>query len=117
MATLKDDPDAITYPAAQSMPNGASVAIELPDTDDVRELAKAATPLAIKALVDILRDPDAKDSSIIAAANSLLDRAHGKAHQSASISAHMQLTVVCAIHHTPNSLIDVTPNSQADVVN
>ena len=78
--------------------------ITLPDTDDVRELAKAATVYAVKALVDIVTDDNAAAGVKIAAATALLDRAHGKAHQSTTVNGSMSLTVVCAIPHTPNSI-------------
>jgi hypothetical protein len=77
--------------------------IDLPESDDVRELAKAATPDAIKALIAIVRDPKTPANARIAASTALLDRAHGKPHQAATISGNMQLTVVCAIPAPPNS--------------
>ena len=51
----------------------------LPASDNVQTLAKAATVHAIQALVDIISDDHAPAASRIAAANALLDRAHGKA--------------------------------------
>lgn len=77
--------------AAKVMPKPASKpalpAVALPDTEDVRELARAATPQAIRALVEIVQDDDASASSRIAAASALLDRAHGKPHQSMDLLA------------------------------
>jgi hypothetical protein len=48
-------------------------------SDEMRELLKAATPRAIKALIDCLDDPDGRTR--IQAANSLLDRLYGKPSQ------------------------------------
>lgn len=64
-----------------------SNAVVLPDSDDVRELARAATPQAIKALIEIVQDSDASYGARISAASALLDRAHGKPHQSVDMQA------------------------------
>lgn len=42
----------------------------------VRELAQASTEIAVKTLIEALQDPDGRVR--VAAANSLLDRGHGK---------------------------------------
>lgn len=61
--------------------------VQLPDSDDVRELARAATPQAIRALVAIVQDDEASPNARISAASALLDRAHGKPHQSVDMTA------------------------------
>lgn len=64
-----------------------SNAVVLPDSEDVRELARAATPQAIRALIEIVQDSDASYGARISAASALLDRAHGKPHQSVDMQA------------------------------
>jgi hypothetical protein len=48
---------------------------------DIRELAQAHTPAAIKTLVEVMTDNQAPHSARVMAANALLDRGHGKAPQ------------------------------------
>jgi|SRR6266576_352471 hypothetical protein len=57
---------------------------------DVRELARAHTASAMKALVQIVEDEGAPPAARVAAANSLLDRGYGKpeAKIDANISRH-----------------------------
>lgn len=62
---------------------------ELPDTDDIALLAKAAVPSAIRALVDIIDDPGSGARQRIAASSVILDRAFGKAHQSTTVNANV----------------------------
>lgn len=45
------------------------------------DTARQHTELAVQALVDVIRDADSKGSEVVAAANALLDRAHGKPMQ------------------------------------
>jgi hypothetical protein len=45
------------------------------------EIARRHTATAIAALVDVLHDADSKGSEVVAAANALLDRGHGKPTQ------------------------------------
>jgi hypothetical protein len=91
-------------PIAIATNHARNAAIALPDTDDVRELARAATPQAIRALVEIVQDDDATDNARIAAATALLDRAHGKPHQSTTIQGGMTFNLICAIPSPPNSV-------------
>lgn len=51
------------------------------DKHSADRLARAYTTEAISALVDVMRDPLAKGSERVAAANAILDRGHGKATQ------------------------------------
>lgn len=81
-----------------------SAAVALPETDDVRELARAATPVAVRALVEIVGDEGASASARISAATALLDRGHGKPHQSHEVTGSMSITVQCAIPAPPNSI-------------
>ncbi len=92
-----------TAPNVQNAPQMAITAWKPPETDDVKELALSAAPLAIKSIVSVMQSPSAKNSDILHAANSILDRAHGKAAQETVVKGDMKLTVVCAIPFTPNS--------------
>lgn len=44
----------------------------------IAELAKEIAPEALEALARVMRDPDQTGSAVVAAANSILDRAYGK---------------------------------------
>jgi hypothetical protein len=48
---------------------------------EVREMARAAAPDAIAALIDIMRDTNAPPPARVSAANSILDRGYGKPAQ------------------------------------
>jgi Family of unknown function (DUF5681) len=51
---------------------------------ELKELAKAHTTAAIRALVDVMKSKKSPAAARVAAASALLDRGHGKPHQSAS---------------------------------
>lgn len=53
----------------------------LPDTDDIKELCKAATPAAVRALYGLVLDSKVAAASRIAAATALMDRGYGKPGQ------------------------------------
>ena len=53
--------------------------------EDIAALARAHTADAIAALVSIAENPKANDSARISAANSLLDRGHGKPPQAVAV--------------------------------
>jgi hypothetical protein len=59
---------------------------------EVRELAKTYTVEAIETLAAIMRDTSANPGSRVAAANSLLDRGHGKAPQTYEVANYDVLT-------------------------
>jgi hypothetical protein len=101
MAIVSDE--KLDKPATITAKSLIKPKIELPETDDVRELAKAATPASVRALADIVMDNSASPQARIAAATALLDRGHGKPHQSQTIEGTMSLIVQCAIPSTPNS--------------
>jgi hypothetical protein len=48
---------------------------------EIREMARAASPAALQALVDIVNDRDSPPPARVSAANSILDRAYGKPAQ------------------------------------
>jgi hypothetical protein len=50
-------------------------------TASVRDVAKEYTPDAIATLVEVMQDKMAPSAARVSAANSILDRAHGKAPQ------------------------------------
>ena len=62
---------------------------------DVRDLARECTGDAVDTLKDVMRDPKAPHSARVAAANSLLDRGHGKAvqHIEAEVSVYDSLSL------------------------
>lgn len=80
----------------------AQTVIEWPDTDDIAALAKAATPKLFKKAVELaIASGDARlvrDVAVIAA-----DRAHGKPHQSTTLTADTTINVICNIPFAPNS--------------
>ncbi len=80
--------------------------VSLPDTDNIKELAQAATPAAIRALVNIVVDEDASPTSKIAASTALLDRAHGKPHQAVDLSARVQFNVLPAVTLDDGTAVD-----------
>lgn len=51
---------------------------------ELKELAKAHTPAAIRTLAEIMKSPKAPPAARVAAVQALLDRGHGKPHQSVS---------------------------------
>ena len=60
--------------------------------NDVRLAAKQYTPEALKVLDEIMRDKKAPKAARIMAANSLLDRGHGKPSQSIDVNSETPLT-------------------------
>jgi Family of unknown function (DUF5681) len=51
---------------------------------ELKELATAQTAAAIRALVDVMKSKKSPAAARVAAATALLDRGHGKPHQSTS---------------------------------
>lgn len=66
-------------------------AIDLPETDDIAELCRAATPAAIRRLVDIALTTES-ESVAVAAIKEINDRGWGKAAQ--AIKGDYQFTLV-----------------------
>jgi Family of unknown function (DUF5681) len=60
---------------------------------DIRELARAHTAAAMKALVDIVENKNAPSAARVAAANALLDRAYGKPEAKIEASVTRQTVV------------------------
>lgn len=90
-----------TQPVVASKVRGV---VELPETDDIVELARAATPVAVRALVEIVGDEGVSAAARISAATALLDRGYGKPHQSSSVSGTTTINVAFAIPAPPNSI-------------
>ena len=73
------EPDIATYrdsEKAMIFPNGRP---KIPE--DARAMLKAATPAAVKLLVDTLNNPEEKTETRVKCAETVLDRVYGKANQ------------------------------------
>ena len=57
---------------------------------DLKKLTRTHTREAVAALVEIANDRKAKNADRIVAANSLLDRGHGRPHQSVDLGIELQ---------------------------
>lgn len=74
-------------------------------TSEVKALAQAYTEAALKVLASIMKDKGAGEAARVSAANSLLDRAHGRARQSLDMDATVQTSVSVierVVVHPPN---------------
>lgn len=63
-------------------PPGSPNKVTLP----IREAAQTYSAQAVETLAEVMRDPKAPFLARIAASNSLLDRAHGRPHQSVEVA-------------------------------
>lgn len=63
-----------------------------PIPQDVKDMARALAPEAIKALGSILRDSEAPPAARVSAATAILDRGYGKPAQ--TINANVRRTIV-----------------------
>jgi len=61
-------------------------------TADIREAAQEYSQEALQILISVARNSDS-DAAKVAAANSVLDRAHGKPGQSIELDANVSATV------------------------
>ena len=61
-------------------------------TASIREAAQQYTDEALKTLVDVMGDETAPHAARVAAANSLLDRGHGKPRQESDVDHKGDLT-------------------------
>ena len=61
-------------------------------TASIREAAQQYTDEALKTLVDVMGDETAPHAARVAAANSLLDRGHGKPRQELDVDHKGELT-------------------------
>ena len=61
-------------------------------TASIREAAQQYTDEALKTLVDVMGDETAPPAARVAAANSLLDRGHGKPRQELDVDHKGELT-------------------------
>jgi len=57
-------------------------------TNELKQLAQQYTEKAVETLSEVMTDPEAPAVARIAAANSLLDRGHGKPRQEVELSSH-----------------------------
>ena len=63
---------------------------------DIRSLARSHTESALRVLSSIMNEPSAPHAARVAAANSLIDRGWGRAHQSIEISGDVKHNVIRA---------------------
>lgn len=61
-------------------------------TADIREAAQEYTDEALMVLAEVMRDGDSA-AARVAAANSILDRGHGKPRQSMDVEANVAATI------------------------
>lgn len=71
---------------------------------EIRSLARTHTESALKTLAGIMNQPDAPPAARVSAAQALLDRGWGKAHQTAEIT------------HIRQKAEDLTDNELAGVI-
>lgn len=75
---------------------------------NIKEMADSAAADAMNALHDIATDPDQKPAARVAAANSILDRALGKASIVSEVTVNFN-TIIDQIHRASGRIVDVTP--------
>ena len=61
-----------------------------PTPKEFKDLAESSSVEALETVINILRDPEAKHSDKIKAAEVILDRAYGKAKQSMDLEANVE---------------------------
>lgn len=89
---------------AQARPQDRPLAVKLPDTDDIKALCQAATPAAIRRLVEIAMDEGSSPGIAVAAIKEILDRGHGKAAQEIKGDYQFQLVVHTGVNSGPLEL-------------
>jgi hypothetical protein len=67
---------------------------------EVRELAREHTEAAIRTLVEIMKDGGQDPRARVAAANSILDRGHGKPQQSVNVQTEVRQPETVVLVHT-----------------
>lgn len=85
-------------------PVKAAPVVNLPDTDDIKALCQAATPAAIRRLVEIAMDDGSSPGIAVAAIKEILDRGHGKAAQEIKGDYQFQLVVHTGVNSGPLEL-------------
>lgn len=85
----QDEVDAETRGEPEKQP----IAPLQADLVGIKALADACTPEAVAALRRVLNDPKTPASAIVAAANALLDRAHGKPAQAIDVDNKIEITI------------------------
>lgn len=71
--------------------------IQLPDTTDITELAKFASPYAFKALFEVMQDVRAPANIRHQAATAIIDRAHGRPKQAMDVSGDLRVNVLANV--------------------
>lgn len=72
-------------------PPGSKSTLNAAKRESLAEKAQKYTEAALKVLVEIAQDPNAAGAARVSAANSLLDRGHGKAIQAVTDVPHDKL--------------------------
>ncbi len=85
------DPRYIAAMEKAAAPAAALASVKLPDTDDIAELCRAATPAAIRRLVEIALTTES-EAVAVAAIKEINDRGWGKAAQ--AIKGDYQFTLI-----------------------
>lgn len=76
---------------------------------EIRDLARQHTEDAIRVLVGIMNDEGEDARARVAAANAILDRGHGKPHQSVNVQAEVQQPEPIILVHTAPPPEEPTP--------
>ena len=63
---------------------------------EIKSLARAHTKSALNVLASIMNEPSAPPAARVMAANALIDRGWGRAHQSVEITGEIQHSVIRA---------------------
>ena len=84
---------------------------------DVRSYARSFDKSAIQCLAGVMRSAAAPAAARVAAANSLLDRGHGKPDQSHDFNADIQITIRRLLDAPEQlaQLVDVTPHNASSM--
>ena len=80
---------------------------------DIASMARIYDRLAINTLAGVCR-ASTSDAARVAAANSILDRGHGKPDQVTELNAEIQITIRKLFEQPEPETIDVSPNKLTD---
>lgn len=78
-------------------------------TRELRDISRVYTEEAVEALARVMRDKKSPAVAIVAAANSLLDRAHGKPRQALDVQGSLTLEQLVAASLTKADETDDPP--------
>src|SRR6476646_474893 len=89
---MKGNPKIADAGAATRFGKGWKGGGRKPIPEDVKEMARALTPDAIKALGEIVKDKNTPPAARVSAATAILDRAYGKPAQ--TVNANVTVSVL-----------------------